>query len=251
MSALPIEPTERDRERFRDITKAMRFGLEYDRRLATNGDYTDQQTVAMFRLWWSVERERQLLQNLNQSQGCKISELLGRAEEAEAELEAVREDNHSMMLEIHNLRIERDALVAELARLRGQEPVAYVKYKQTGGNVGLSWVAIPTGAFYPNEGDPLFASPVAAVPAPIPFIPDDDTRRNDEAYAAQQAAPSVPEEWRRVMAELADDLAIEIDQNYPPESRVYPSEQRRYKGEMEIVNRARALLQSASTGEPK
>ena len=168
-----------------------------------------------------------------------------RAEAAEAELEAVREDNHSMMLEIHNLRIERDALVAELARLRGQEPVAYVKYKQTGGNVGLSWVAIPTGAFYPNEGDPLFASPVAAVPAPIPFIPDDDTRRNDEAYAAQQAAPSVPEEWREVMTELADDLAIEIDQSYPPERRAYPSEQRRYEGEMAIVNRARAMLQSA------
>lgn len=46
------------------------------------------------------------------------------------------------------------------------------------------------------------------------------------------------------MAELADDLAIEIDQNYPPERRAYPSEQRKYEGEMVIVNRARALLQS-------
>ncbi len=75
---LPIEPTERDRERFRDITKAMRFGLEYDRRLAANGDYTDQQTVAMFRLWWSVERERQLLQNLNQSQSVEIQRHLNK-----------------------------------------------------------------------------------------------------------------------------------------------------------------------------
>jgi len=40
-----------------------------------------------------------------------------RAEAAEAELEAIREDNHSMMLEIHNLRIERDALADELAKL--------------------------------------------------------------------------------------------------------------------------------------
>ena len=78
MSALPEYPTERDRERFRDITKAMRFGLEYDRRLATNGDYTDQQTVAMFRLWWSVERERQLLQNLNQSQSVEIQRHLNK-----------------------------------------------------------------------------------------------------------------------------------------------------------------------------
>lgn len=46
------------------------------------------------------------------------------------------------------------------------------------------------------------------------------------------------------MAELADDLAIEIDQSYPPERRAYPSEQRRYEREMEIVIRARALLQS-------
>ena len=90
MSALPEHPTERDRERFRDLTKAMQFGLEYDRRLAYNGDYTDPQTVAMFRLWWSVERERQLLQNLNMSQGCKLSELGARAEKAESELEAER-----------------------------------------------------------------------------------------------------------------------------------------------------------------
>ena len=66
---------------------------------------------------------------------------------------------------------------------------------------------------------------------------------------SSQAAPSVPEEWREVMTELADDLAIEIDQSYPPERRAYPSEQRRYEREMEIVNRARALLQSV--GEKK
>ena len=51
-----------------------------------------------------------------------------RAETAEAELEAVREDNHSMMLEIDGMR-------TELAKLAQQKPVAYVKYKATGGNV--------------------------------------------------------------------------------------------------------------------
>jgi len=60
------------------------------------------------------------------------------------------------------------------------------------------------------------------------------------------AAPAVPEEWRKVMAELADDLAIEIDQSYPPERRAYPSEQRKYEGEMAPVYRARTLLQSAT-----
>jgi len=36
-------------------------------------------------------------------------------------------------------------------------------------------------------------------------------------------APSVPEEWREVVTELADDLAIEIDQSYPRERRAYLS----------------------------
>ena len=66
----------------------MQFGLEYDRRLAYNGDYTViRQTVAMFRLWWSVERERQLLQNLNMSGGasCRSWGLARRLNRLEAE----------------------------------------------------------------------------------------------------------------------------------------------------------------------
>ena len=47
-----------------------------------------------------------------------------RAEAAEAELLAVREDNHSMMMEIGGLRTERDRLAAELESLRWQKPVA-------------------------------------------------------------------------------------------------------------------------------
>ena len=49
---------------------------------------------------------------------------------------------------------------AELANLAKQEPVAYVKYKTTGGNVGLAWMAIPTAAFYPREGEKLYVTPV-------------------------------------------------------------------------------------------
>ena len=43
-----------------------------------------------------------------------------RAEAAEAELLAVRDDNHSMMLEIHNLRIERDEAIAKLERAQAE-----------------------------------------------------------------------------------------------------------------------------------
>ena len=56
-------------------------------------------------------------------------------------------------------------------------------------------------------------------------------------------APSVPEEWRKVMTELADDLSIELDMRYHSRSH-YPSELRNYENEMQLVYRARALLQS-------
>ena len=42
-----------------------------------------------------------------------------RAEAAEAELLAIREDNHSMMLEIHSLRIERAAPDCQTCANRG------------------------------------------------------------------------------------------------------------------------------------
>ena len=92
-----------------------------------------------------------------------------RAEAAEAELLAVRDDNHSMMLEIDGLR-------KELAKVREQEPVAYVKYKATGGNVGLSWFAIPTQVYYPREGEPLYVNPI---PVPAPAVPSGWNIRRD------------------------------------------------------------------------
>ena len=73
-SPLPLTPTERDRERFRDMTKAMGFQLEYNRneRLVV---YRDATTEMAWKIWWAQERERQLLQNLNQSQAAEISRL--------------------------------------------------------------------------------------------------------------------------------------------------------------------------------
>jgi hypothetical protein len=61
-------------------------------------------------------------------------------------------------------------------------------------------------------------------------------------------ASSVPEEWREVLRECADDLAIELDMRYQSRSH-YPSELRKYENEMQPVYRARALLQS--TGDKK
>lgn len=65
-------------------------------------------------------------------------------------------------------------LATELASLREQKPVAYVKYKATGGNVGLAWMAIPTGEFYPREGEKLYTDPVPAPAVPTNTIPEGD-----------------------------------------------------------------------------
>lgn len=97
MNALPIQPTERDRERFEAQMKSKfaSWGFNFERLIYDSDgvlppEYDDADTNLSFNIWWAVERERQLLQNLNQSQGCKLTELLARAEKAEAELEAER-----------------------------------------------------------------------------------------------------------------------------------------------------------------
>ena len=80
---LPIEPTERDRERFRDDVKTMGYPLEFNR-CGPHEAYKDAITHMVWVIWWSVEKERQLLQNLNQSQGAEITRLMRRIEQLEA-----------------------------------------------------------------------------------------------------------------------------------------------------------------------
>lgn len=74
------------------------------------------------------------------------------------------------------------------------------------------------------------------------------------AHASQPAAPvapaavAVPDEWREILAELADDVKCNVAAEYPPETRHYPSQKRRFDEAMEIVLRAEAML-AASQGE--
>jgi len=131
-----------------------------------------------------------------------------RAEAAEAELLAVRDDNHSMMLEIHNLRIERDALAAELAKLRGQEPVAWMRED---GNLYLAWqkdLCLPEVRF-----SPLYAAPVPAVAAGLPAIGP----YRDFIPAPAVPAPSVPEEWR----ESTKAMLLSLDEAIRAGNAVY------------------------------
>ena len=111
-----------------------------------------------------------------------------RAEAAEAELLAVREDNHSMMLEIHNLRIERDALAAELAKLREQKPVAWMHDKDgrvdtCHASVKELWIKVGqkqntqfmreiVPCMVEHYNIPLYAAPVAAPAAECRGVPD-------------------------------------------------------------------------------
>ena len=63
-------------------------------------------------------------------------------------------------------------------------------------------------------------------------------------YAAPVAPPAVPDEWREVMAELTADVQAACDAEHPHRDQ-YPSVMRKYKNDMEIVEKARSLLQSA------
>jgi hypothetical protein len=47
---------------------------------------------------------------------------------------------------------------------------------------------------------------------------------------------------RALLREAADDIRCDIENRYPPNTRFYPSEARRYKVEMDFVNRMEEAL---------
>lgn len=73
--------------------------------------------------------------------------------------------------------------------------------------------------------------------------------KQDDAKAALERAEAVLkeiaaelEEANGLIRELASDLEAEIGSSYPPASRKYPSEQRRFKRDMDVVYRAKSFL---------
>jgi len=170
-----------------------------------------------------------------------LKQQMERAEAAEEKLTTAREDMQSW-IDSRNGWMERaGAAEAELAKMREQEPVAYVKYKATGGNVGLSWVAIPTGAFYPREGEQLYAAPV---PAPAVAVPD----------ATCKQCLQVDRELREVIAGLVAIAEKKGKRQGSPNHchqrpGIWDDDNGDLAGkpcsECAIYDRARALLQSA------
>ena len=135
-----------------------------------------------------------------------------RAEAAEAELLAVRDDNHQMMLEIDGMR-------TELAKLREQEPALYMAFSECGQFIRY-WTrdtANLDATMAVNDFTVLefYASPIPA-------------------FAAKQAAtaPAVPTD-EQIHAAYRNALGQSIRERDMPEIRKF----------------ARALLQSADHSE--
>lgn len=127
---------QRQAERAESYAEAMRSLASYVGAGGYNADTVDAGVfeekirwgigVIQDRLAGAIERElvarTSLIEARNDIQTWIDSrnEWMKRAEAAEAELLAIREDNHSMMLEIHSLRIERAAPDCQTCANRGQ-----------------------------------------------------------------------------------------------------------------------------------
>jgi hypothetical protein len=64
-------------------------------------------------------------------------------------------------------------------------------------------------------------------------------RAHEDRY---QEAQAEIERLRELLAEAADDLTDLINAEHPPDRRAYPSNQRRYESDMEVVIKIRAAL---------
>lgn len=118
--------------------------------------------------------EEQILKQNVLEEHRQVHELQVRIKELLADVERYVAINAQLLEDLERAE-------TQLAKLREQKPVAYVKYKATGGNVGLAWMAIPTGEFYPREGEKLYTDPV-----PAPAVPSGwNIRRGGDVLIVQ------------------------------------------------------------------
>ena len=177
---------QRQAERAESYAEAMRSLASYVGAGGYNADTVDAGVfeekirwgigVIQDRLAGAIERElvarTSLIEARNDIQTWIDSrnEWMKRAEAAESELEAVREDNHAMMLEIDGLR-------KELAKLREQKPALYMAFSECGQFI----------RYWTRDTANLDAT----------MAVNDFTVL--EFFARPTPAPAVPEEWRRVI----------------------------------------------------
>lgn len=168
-----------------------------------------------------------VIHTLSIKHGIAVSEAAEAASILAAEVRRLRD-------EVNGLTGSLDRAEKALKEAQEQEPVAFWWIGPDGKDNGGPYRGKPSDSAI-DKARNMGCEPVLLYARPVPAAP-------------AVAAPAVPEEWREVLRECADDLAIELDQRYG-DSRKYPSEQRKYEAEMQPVYRARALLQS--TGDKK
>jgi hypothetical protein len=149
--------------------------------------------------------------------------------------------------------LDRAETALKEAQEQEQEPVAFWWIGPDGKDNGGPYRGKPSDAAIDNALN-MGCEPVLLYARPVPanLVESHQIKRDSNSleFDGIKTAPAVavPAEWREVLTELADDLSIELDMRYQSRSR-YPSELRKYENEMQLVYRARALLQSM--GEKK
>jgi hypothetical protein len=262
MNALPTHPTERDRERFEAQMKSKfaSWGFNFERLIYDSDgvlppEYDDADTNLSFNIWWSVERERQLLQNLNQSQGVKLSELLARAEKAEEALRSLASFvgaggynadkvdagvfEEKIRWGIGQIMERLEKAETELAKLAKQESVAFWWIGSDGIYSGGPFAGTPSDEAIANgrnfgcEARLLYAAPVHAVAVPADLLNKLSIVLSGEMVFDPPAhlVDAIPETW--------DDWDKSIYKKYLREAA-------NSWGRRKMIRQARALLQSAT-----
>ncbi len=143
-------------------------------------------------------------------------------------------DEDKLIDEISELREKLELAEAQLKEAREQKPVAWLhdKYGRADtchDSVKQLWIKVG------QKQNTQFMREI--VPCKVEHY-------NIPLYARPvPATVAVPAEWREVMAELASDLQAACDAEHPHRDK-YPSVMRKYQNDMDIVEKARALLQS-------
>lgn len=166
------------------------------------------------------------------------------------------------MKQVSALCDEIDVLRAELQQLREQEPEFY--YWRASGEDSTLY----RGNYFGDERfAPLYAAPVPAMPIPkqepigkicksaecggVDFyfdkIPDGETMLYAGPQPAQAAA--IPEQWREMVTDLANELESEVMAKYTLETLKYPSQKNKFDADMDSVHRARALISASPNPE--
>lgn len=210
-----------------------------------------------------------------------------RAEAADEKLTTAREDMQSW-IDSRNGWMERaGAAEAELAKMREQKPALYMAFSECGQFIRY-WTRDTANLDATMAVNDFTVLEFFARPTPATAVPDWNVnierirdvmhmlgisieesvecfsaalptninrmtlamKRHLQELAGMTAAtaPSVPDEWREVMTELAADVQAACDAEHPHRDQ-YPSVMRKYNNDMEIVEKARALLQSADHSE--